>query len=590
MRLLCGFLHLFRCFDADQVQGVLHRRHRCQHQSEALIGQLRVLRIVDFAGAVEGMEQTGQILHVIADLARHAGLGRIRDHVRQLVDVLHQLHLLGVGQQAEGIDRLIGRALADDRAHARVSVLHVVDRVVLRLLAGQFQIEVHVGLDVSGDEEPAGGVNADVVAQFAQRDGVAGALGHLDFLAVLDQTDHLDQIDFQRALRIAHGFQSRRHAGDIAVVVGAPEVDQLGVAALQLVDVVGDIRRHVGQRAVALDQHAVLVVTVFGGLEPESVVLLEGQVHGLHAVKHIVDALGVVLIEEALVDPGIEFAAVHLQVALDLGELAVNALVLEVRHALFRIRIQPLVAVFLSDLVGDVDDILRVVAVFRQRVVISSKVLEVAGDQRFSQHVDLVAGVIDVEFAQADIAGRLQQTCDGISPGGAAGVSAVQVAGRVGGNIFNQDVQAVAGLVLAVVVSRLQNVRDVGGQLRTLDAEVDEARLGDGYVGNFRYGSLQLLCQRLRDGGRGLMQDLGQAHRDVRGIIAHFRIPRDLDHQKTFLRLNAEYFLYSASGCCFQFLFNFDHDSLLTARFTTIIRDLHSFATVKRKASLHRMP
>src|SRR5689334_24859192 len=49
-------------------------------------------------------------------------------------------------------------------------------------------------------------------------------------------------------------------AGDVAVVVGAEDVDQALEAALELVPVVGDVGGQVGRFAVGADQHAVLVV------------------------------------------------------------------------------------------------------------------------------------------------------------------------------------------------------------------------------------------------------------------------------------------------------------------------------------------
>src|SRR3546814_5139683 len=57
-------------------------------------------------------------------------------------------------------------------------------------------------------------------------------------------------------------------AGDGAGVIGAPDVDELLVAAGELVAVVRDVGQQVGGLAVALHEDAVLVVTEVGGAQP----------------------------------------------------------------------------------------------------------------------------------------------------------------------------------------------------------------------------------------------------------------------------------------------------------------------------------
>ena len=68
----------------------------------------------------------------------------------------------------------------------------------------------------------------------------------------------------------------RAHAPDIAVMVGPEEVDDV-VGLAELLEVVeADVHREVGELAVRLPQHAVLVVAERGGAEPERAVLLVG--------------------------------------------------------------------------------------------------------------------------------------------------------------------------------------------------------------------------------------------------------------------------------------------------------------------------
>jgi hypothetical protein len=62
--------------------------------------------------------------------------------------------------------------------------------------------------------------------------------------------------------------RSPRDARDVAVMVGTPDVDQLVVAALQLLAMVADVGGEVGQLAVAALHDAVLVVAERRGAEP----------------------------------------------------------------------------------------------------------------------------------------------------------------------------------------------------------------------------------------------------------------------------------------------------------------------------------
>ena len=62
---------------------------------------------------------------------------------------------------------------------------------------------------------------------------------------------------------------------DVAVVVGAEQVDAAVEAALALVEVVGGVGGEVGQLAVGPDQHPVLVVAEVGGAQPERAVGVE---------------------------------------------------------------------------------------------------------------------------------------------------------------------------------------------------------------------------------------------------------------------------------------------------------------------------
>ena len=83
--------------------------------------------------------------------------------------------------------------LLQDGADAGVGVLHIVYGVVVVGLDGLIQIKVDAAACVVHIEQETCAVNGHFFQQVGQGDGVAGALGHTDRLAVSHQVDHLHQ-------------------------------------------------------------------------------------------------------------------------------------------------------------------------------------------------------------------------------------------------------------------------------------------------------------------------------------------------------------------------------------------------------------
>ena len=67
----------------------------------------------------------------------------------------------------------------------------------------------------------------------------------------------------------SQGLVGGPHPGDVAVVIGAPDVDLAIEAALALALVVGDVRGEVGVLAIGADQHTVLVVAEVCRAQPQ---------------------------------------------------------------------------------------------------------------------------------------------------------------------------------------------------------------------------------------------------------------------------------------------------------------------------------
>ena len=219
-----------------------------------------------------------------------------------------------------------------------MGVLHIVHRVVVVGLDGLIQVKVDAAACVVHIEQEACAVDGHLFQQVGQGDGVAGALGHADRLAVPHQVDHLHQHHVQILAMQADGVHGALHAGHMAVVVCTPDVDGLGKAAGgQLVVVVGDIGGKVGGDAVGTDQHFVLGFllgavlglflvdgAVLGGVlgaavHDSTVLCLIAGTQLQQLVHHGHDRAG--LVQGALVEPDIVVDAVLAQIALQGGNV-----------------------------------------------------------------------------------------------------------------------------------------------------------------------------------------------------------------------------------------------------------------------------
>ena len=167
----------------------------------------------------------------------------------------------------------LGRHPAD-RVDPGVGHLHVEDRVLVGLAGDQVEVDGLGGVDRLQQVGEAGGVGADLVEQVVERDEVAGALRDRDRARRPARARLTSWVidDLQLVGVVAERLHGGLHPRHVAVVVGAPDVDEQVEAAGELVAVVGDVGQQVGVLAVALDQHPVLVVAEVGGAQPDRAV------------------------------------------------------------------------------------------------------------------------------------------------------------------------------------------------------------------------------------------------------------------------------------------------------------------------------
>ena len=223
--------------------------------------------------AVEG---AGEIVEIKGHAVRLVRLCRRFDHARIFGKLPDQPDLALVGQQmaARG-ERFAVKSLAGEllprlpehRMAARRGVLHVEDRIVLRLLGHLGEVEVERRVVLAIEHHEADRVAPDLLHHLAQRHEVAGALRHPDRLAAAIELDQLADQHGQLDLAVRHGPGQRFQPLDVAAVICAEHEDQLVEAAADLVVDVADVGSEIGEGAVRLDQRPVDVVADLGRAE-----------------------------------------------------------------------------------------------------------------------------------------------------------------------------------------------------------------------------------------------------------------------------------------------------------------------------------
>ena len=320
--------------------------------------------------AVPGVVGGSQGLEIAGNAVRFAQLRGLCDLGGELGEGGQQ-RLVGLGIEGRGIETgvaadAVGGRIARDVAGAHVRVLHVVHRVVVGVLREQVQVDVDLGVHRHAHEGVACGVHTHGVDEVVERDDRAGALGHAHGLAVLDEVDELADEDLEVLARlVAERGTHGHHAADVAVVVGAQQVDGNVRATLTLIEVVGDVAREVRGLTVRLDEDAVLVVAVGGGAQPHRAALVEDLATLTQALDRRGDRAGGV--QGVLVEEDVEVGAEGVQAFLDLREHELDTASAEDLDGLFlgqgdRVGLTGGARVG-ANLVGDVGDVLAAVAV-----------------------------------------------------------------------------------------------------------------------------------------------------------------------------------------------------------------------------------
>ena len=295
-------------------------------------------------------------------------------------------------------------------------------------------------------------------------------------------------------------------------------VDGLVVApGDQLVVMVGDIRHHIGEKAVGTPQHEILVRAEIGGLEPDGAFAFVGiaprgqQLHHLGGLP--------VFVEGGFPKPAVVMDAVGGQIPLEAGHVQRQGVIHQGLAALLLRRIHIAVAVDGREGLGVLHNILAVIAVLRHLDPVPVK-LEIPQLQGHAEFIDLVAGVVDIEFPADLVAGALQHSGQAVTDGPAPGVADVHGAGGVGGDELYQHLFPLAVVGTAVIRPLGQHVghrRRVKGRGQE---EVEEAGARHLRPLEEGTGQIQMSGDGFGDFPRGLAEGAGGHHGHIGGQIA----------------------------------------------------------------------
>ena len=483
--------------------------------------------------------------------------GRQLDLLAVLGDLLDEGFLRLAGQQAQvGLLRhgdAVGLQRPQQGADPGVGILHIVNGVLGILPDSQSQIKLHLGVRL-GVEIPPGSVHRHLIQQIVEGNGLARPLGHTDHLAIPQQLYQLHQHNIQPPGAVeAQRVQRALQPGHVTVVVGAPDVDNLVKAPDgKLVAVIGNIRSKIGVEAVGPAKHVVLEIQLLDvlfllallaevipedlrGFQPQSAVLFISPAlfrQEIHRLRHIA-----ALMERGLVEPVVIADLVTLQIRLHPGQVHGKAILGQRVLPLLFGDVQEALAVFLVISLRQILDIPALIAVLREGDgVLAIDELEIAHLNGAGKLVDLVSGVVNIEFPRhVRTAGR-QDGSQRIPQHAAAGIAHVHRACGVGGDKLHHDLltrQAVVGTV--GVPFRFHSVHNAGVP-RVPQPEIQEAGACDLRRGKIAIRQIHVIQQSLcNDAGR-LAQRLGRRQSKGGGVVAVCSILGDLHRGGLYLR------------------------------------------------------
>src|SRR5215217_7270701 len=237
----------------------------------------------DAVDGIELVEARGEGLEVGWDGMHLAPGGCVLYDAGEVEELEHEETLLGCEIPCRDLAQSIGTRSCplENTRYPGVGVLHVEDRVLLGMLYGEIQVEVHLRLVGGAHVEVTRHVLPHLVKQLVEGHDVAGPPADLYLLSPTNQLDEPYYLHVQEIPWYAKRHEACPEAWRIAGVIGAKHIHSVPETSIPLVAVVGEIGHHIRVRSIALDEHPVFVVTKIRCRQPDGAIAFVG-VSALH--------------------------------------------------------------------------------------------------------------------------------------------------------------------------------------------------------------------------------------------------------------------------------------------------------------------
>ena len=283
---------------------------------------------------------------------------------------------------------------------------------------------------------------------------------------------------------------------------------------------VGDIGCQISRYAVVADDDTVFVVAVVCRFQPQRTVFFINLAPFFQDLAGCLDGIGM---ERPFAEPVIVMDVEMSQVPFEgLEFFCIGPILEQFQPFCFR-HVQIFIAVLVDDGLGRFDDVMAVIAVFRDFRRLAQE-FQITGVDRRSQVVHLVAGIVDVIFSLDVIACSPQEVDQGTAISGTAAVADVERPRRVGTDVFDLDRVFLPKRCMTISVTGCQDLFERIVDDVVLQEEIDEAGTGD--FSMVEPGVIHAVDDGLGNDARCLMGDAGRLHGDVAGKITEFLLRR----------------------------------------------------------------
>ena len=358
---------------------------------------------------------------------------------------------------------------AENGADSCVSVLNVINGVIVGVLYCKAKVEEKVGVGFAHIEEETCCVDRNFVEKVGKGDCFTGTFAHFFGFAVTHKFNHLHENNVELASVKADCIHCALKSCDVAVVVCTPDIDYFIESAFrEFVVMVSDVACKIGGVSVCADDYVVFkfksfdlfigfafFFETFGKnfcvFVPESAVFFIGKTFFGKDLYNFFD--GAVVIKAAFAEPYVIVDAVFSEVALKSFYVCGKSICNKSCFSFGGFCVNVFVAVDFGEFFCADFDIFAVVTVFGEfDCVFAEMELEISCFKGFSEFFDLVACVVDIEFAGNVIAAPFHCFGKAVADCAAPCVAHMHRAGGVCGNKFDHNFFAFAHVAGSVSI------------------------------------------------------------------------------------------------------------------------------------------